>query len=135
MIPMAGAYVFGTLLTANGSLKQLNIIALIGVVFSFGLNFILIPEMGAYGAAVTCLTTQMIAFTLQFFVAVRLFNFMPNRNLPFLIGPLAVLIVLGSATADLDWQTASIVVLVTGGVLTLISLIPDYKTLLSLRSQ
>jgi O-antigen/teichoic acid export membrane protein len=134
LIPMAGAYVFGTLLTANGSLKQLNIIALVSVIFSFVLNFILIPELGAYGAAVTCLTTQMIAFTLQFLVAIRLFKFILNRNLLFLFSSLVLLIVLGSATDGLNWQTASIVELGAGGVLTLISLIPDYKTLLALKS-
>jgi len=38
------SYIFGTLLTANGSLKQLNIISFIGVVLNLTLNLFLIPS-------------------------------------------------------------------------------------------
>lgn len=135
LIPMAGAYVFGTLLTANGSLKQLNTIALIGVIFSFILNLFLIPKMGAYGAAVTCLTTQLIAFSLQFLVAIRLFKFKPSLNILFLLVPVILVVLLGQGVTQMDWQIASITVLFGGGIFTIISLIPDYKTLLSLKDR
>lgn len=134
LIPMAGVYVFGTLLTANGSLKELNVIALIGVIFSLIFNVILIPKLGSYGAAMTCLITQLIAFTLQFIVAIKMFGFKPNKNLLFLLGPITLVVLLAPALTNLDWRIASLSILVAGGVLTLASLIPDYKTLLQFKN-
>ncbi|MCB9191566.1 MAG: oligosaccharide flippase family protein [Flavobacteriales bacterium] len=135
MIPMAGAYVFGTLLTANGSLKQLNIIALIGVACSIVLNIILIPKLGSYGAAITCLTTQLLAFSFQLIVAIKMFEFKPGLNTLFLIIPIGLVVLLGGSVSQLDWRLASLLVLSTGGILTLGSLIPDLKTLKSLKSK
>lgn len=53
-------YVYSTLLTANGSLKYLNIIAFAGVVVNLTLNFVLIPTYKATGGAVTSLITQTV---------------------------------------------------------------------------
>jgi hypothetical protein len=41
---LSTTYVFGTLLTANGSLKQLNLVAAAGVVINILLNLIIIPR-------------------------------------------------------------------------------------------
>jgi O-antigen/teichoic acid export membrane protein len=51
-------YVYSTLLTANGSLKTLNIIAIGGVIINLSLNFYLIPVYGAEGGAFTSFVTQ-----------------------------------------------------------------------------
>ncbi len=51
-------YVYSTLLTANGSLKTLNIIAFAGVVINLSLNFYLIPLYKAEGGAITSFITQ-----------------------------------------------------------------------------
>jgi O-antigen/teichoic acid export membrane protein len=51
-------YVYSTLLTANGSLKTLNIIAFAGVVTNLCLNFYLIPRQEAVGGAITSFVTQ-----------------------------------------------------------------------------
>jgi O-antigen/teichoic acid export membrane protein len=57
-------YVFSTLLTANGNMKQLNLVALGGIVINFSMNLILVPRMSAYGAAFASLATQLLtAFT------------------------------------------------------------------------
>ncbi len=62
--PISMVYVFGTLLTANGSLKKLNIIAAAGVVLNIGLNLILIPKFNELGAAWSGLVTQsMVALS------------------------------------------------------------------------
>ena len=53
-------YVYSTLLTANGSLKTLNIIAFCGVVINLSLNFYLIPRYSAVGGAITSFLTQTI---------------------------------------------------------------------------
>jgi O-antigen/teichoic acid export membrane protein len=57
-IPLCFMYIFGTLLTANGSLKILNILALIALVTNFVLNLWLIPKYNALGAAYAALITQ-----------------------------------------------------------------------------
>ena len=53
-------YVYSTLLTANGSLRTLNGIAIVGVLFNLGLNFYLIPRYNALGGAVTSVATQSL---------------------------------------------------------------------------
>lgn len=58
-------YVFGTLLTAKGSLKGLNKIAFVGVLLNVGLNLYLIPIKGAYGAAIASLITQVLTAMAQ----------------------------------------------------------------------
>jgi len=65
-------YVYSTLLTANGSMKALNIIAFAGVVFNLSLNYYLVPRYKAFGGAITSLITQT-GLALAFFVfAVRI---------------------------------------------------------------
>lgn len=74
-IPVAITYVFGTLLTANGSLKRLNQMALGGVVLNVVLNFILIRSHGVVGAAIATLITQALTAVIQLLVAYRIFQF------------------------------------------------------------
>lgn len=127
LIPMAGAYIIGTLLTANGSLKYLNIIALIGVTSSLIINIILIPKLGAYGAAITCLATQLIAFILQLIVAIKLFKFTANRNLIYLLSPIILISITGYFVSDMNWIPGGLIMLSLGGILTVLALIPDIR--------
>ncbi len=53
------SYIFGSLLTANGSLKQLNYIALTTVILNLTLNFILVPKHKALGSAIAAVISQM----------------------------------------------------------------------------
>ena len=64
--------VFGTLLTAKGSLRTLNYIALGGFVMNIILNLILIPKQGAVGAAVATLCTQSATAVLQLYYSFRI---------------------------------------------------------------
>ena len=57
---LSTTYVFGTLLTANGSLKQLNLVAATGVVINILLNLIVIPRFKSVGAACTSLCVQFL---------------------------------------------------------------------------
>ena len=58
-VGMAANLLFGTLLTANGSLRFLNQVSAFGIVINMGINFALIPHYGANGAALTALITQL----------------------------------------------------------------------------
>ena len=72
---LSTTYVFGTLLTANGSLKQLNLVAAAGVVINILLNLIVIPRFYAVGAACTSLSVQAVTALLQYIIAKRILKF------------------------------------------------------------
>jgi O-antigen/teichoic acid export membrane protein len=73
-VAISSTYVFGTLLTANGSLKHLNIVASTGVAVNLIMNLVLIPQWAAQGAAIASLTAQFFTAALQFWLAKRTFN-------------------------------------------------------------
>lgn len=58
IIPMSFNYIYGVLLTAGGKMKILNQIAGTGVVLNIALNWWLIPNFGAFGAAIASCFTQ-----------------------------------------------------------------------------
>ena len=80
-IGISVSYIFGTLLTANGNLKELNIIAASSVTLNIILNIILIPRYFAIGSAVASLITQSISAIAQFIVAKKVFNFRFKANI------------------------------------------------------
>jgi O-antigen/teichoic acid export membrane protein len=77
-IGIATTYIFGTLLTANGSLKQLNIMAFSGMVLNVVLNLILIPRLQAYGSAYASLSTQIFTGITQLIIAIVIFRLKPE---------------------------------------------------------
>lgn len=83
IIPIAFTYIFGTLLTANGSLKRLNITALIGIAVNIIVNIVLIPRMQARGAAIASLSTQSVVSVLQFIIAMKELR-VPMKTIPWL---------------------------------------------------
>lgn len=71
-IATSTTYVFGTLLTANGSLRTLNKVAFFGMLISIVLNLSLIPLWNATGSAYASLSAQMTTAILQVFIAFRI---------------------------------------------------------------
>ncbi|MDG1849710.1 MAG: polysaccharide biosynthesis C-terminal domain-containing protein [Flavobacteriales bacterium] len=71
---ISSTYVFGTLLTANGDLKLLNILAGMAVLVNIGLNLLLIPKWQALGSAVASLITQLIVSITQIIVSKKRFD-------------------------------------------------------------
>lgn len=105
-LPIASNYIFGTLLTANGSLKQLNLISSGSLVLNLVLNFMLIPKYGAYGAAIATVGTQSLAAFLQFFAAKNMFSISLNVTVIFkLMGLILIMGVLCylKGLLELDW--------------------------------
>jgi O-antigen/teichoic acid export membrane protein len=74
-------YIFGTLLTANGNLMQLNLMAASGMGLNLLLNIILIPHYKAIGAAYSSVITQFLTALLQIYLAQRIFKFRVNYRL------------------------------------------------------
>lgn len=70
-IGICTTYIFGTLLTAAGKLNNLNKIALTSVFINIASNFLLIPLIGAKGAAISSAVTQIIMGLLQAIIAIK----------------------------------------------------------------
>lgn len=79
-IPISMTYIFGTLLTANGNLKMLNIMSLVGIGVNVILNFALIPKYGAIGAAQATLVTQWFTAISQIAIAIKIMNLRFEMN-------------------------------------------------------
>jgi O-antigen/teichoic acid export membrane protein len=77
-VAISTSYIFGSLLTANGSLMQLNIIAACSMIISLTLNIILIPRLMAIGSAYASIITQFLSAFVQIVVAQYLFRFRIN---------------------------------------------------------
>jgi O-antigen/teichoic acid export membrane protein len=73
-IAVSGTYIFGTLLTANGSLQKMNYILVFAVVLNIVFNFILIPKYSALGAAWATLATQFFSMLAQVILAKKEFG-------------------------------------------------------------
>lgn len=78
---VSATYIFGTLLTANGNLKELNIMAASGMVLNVLLNLLLIPYLFAFGSAISALITQFSMAITQILIAQRKFKFRVNYRL------------------------------------------------------
>lgn len=78
---IATTYIFGTLLTANGSIRQLNWMAVIGMCLNIGLNIILIPHIQALGSAWASLSTQLFTAITQTILAVVIMRLKINYRL------------------------------------------------------
>jgi len=96
-ISIAMTNIFGTVLTANGSLKRLNQIAIAGVVLNLSLNLFFIPYLQAYGAAIASVATHFIVVVAQIIIVVKLFKIKMNFNylvslFLFLVGILGIII-------------------------------------------
>lgn len=75
IIPISFTYIFGTLLTANGNMKILNITSIIGIIVNVAVNLILIPRMHATGAAIASLSTQATVCVIQIFIVSKALKF------------------------------------------------------------
>ena len=80
-VPISSTYIFGTLLTANGSLRQLNLMATTGMLINILLNLYLIPRMEARGAAISSITTQLLTAIAQILMVQYIFRFKINYTL------------------------------------------------------
>ncbi len=71
---ICNGYVFGTLLTANGNIRLLNIIAIITVILNAILNIILIPMYGAIGSAFASLISFALVTSIQCYYSFQKFK-------------------------------------------------------------
>jgi O-antigen/teichoic acid export membrane protein len=74
-------YIFGTLLTANGNLKKLNILAGITLILNIILNLLLIPDYKALGSAISNLVSQGFYATGLVLLSKNIFHLPLNYSL------------------------------------------------------
>ena len=96
-IPISSVYIFGTLLTAHGSMKILNLIAVGGIIVNVALNLVMIPAYGALGTTIATIFTQVVVALLHIMAANTIFKVKWKWNL---IGRLALFRAIGVA---LSW--------------------------------
>lgn len=102
-IGIATTYIFGTLLTANGSLKYLNIMAFSGMVLNITLNLFLIPRFHAIGSAYASLITQIFTATAQVVLALIIFKLKPGIKFIFqLLMFVGIVVVFGTFSKGID---------------------------------
>ena len=82
LVPIGLTYIFGTLLTAGGFLRHLNIFAATSLLLNVVVNLLLIPRLGAVGSAWASLLAQSLMAAAQLLLAVRLFRLPAAAFLP-----------------------------------------------------
>jgi O-antigen/teichoic acid export membrane protein len=101
LIPFSMTYIFGTLLTANGNLRVLNITSAIAIIVNVLINFTLIPLLEARGAAIAALAAQTSIMIMQFILAFKLLK-IPYSSIPFFrCGLFTCLLIIATYTATL----------------------------------
>ena len=82
LVPIGITYIFGTLLTAGGRLRQLNLLATTTLAINIAANLLLIPRLGAVGSAWAALTAQTFMAVAQLLLAVRIYRLPAAAFLP-----------------------------------------------------
>lgn len=133
-ISISTTYILGTLLTANGNLKELNILAASALTINIFLNFLFIPRHQAFGAAISSLITQTYMAVAQVFVAVLKFRFKITWLLIIRLASFsAVVFILGWFSKEYiqNWYLGAVVVIglavLTAFILRLLSLRDLYR--------
>ena len=123
-IAVSTTYIFGTLLTANGNMKQLNIMAAFGMILNITLNLLLVRQLEAYGSAISSMITQYLTAIIQVIIAQRIFKFKINYKLintliMFAIGVVAINY--GSRMLNLNWMMSFVIMVATCGLWAFVS--------------
>lgn len=93
-------YVFGTLLTANGNIKELNIVSGAAVVVCLSVQITLVPRFGVIGAAIGNMVVNFLVAVAQVTISLKKFRLTPDRTMVFrflaylLFCPLATVFIL-----------------------------------------
>ena len=131
-VSISVTYIFGTLLTANGNLKQLNIVATIGVIINLTLNFIFIPIFEAKGAAFTSLCVQFATCAIQFLIAKKMFDLKLGNK--FWLSLLSFIILVSISTAllfnsNINWIYSFLISLLCGIIVAFLTKMLDFNEL------
>ena len=117
-VAISSNYIFGTLLTANNSLKYLNLVAFSGLICNILLNFILIPKLYAYGSAIASLSAQSLTAILQMILAYSLLKLRLDKKLIFRLISTVILLIITGLVLQLmpvyNWLVSMIIMVAAG---------------------
>jgi len=129
-------YIFGTLLTANHNLKQLNFIALGGLVINLSLNLILIPYFYSIGSAWASLATQSVTALLQFLLVYKIFKFKISFKHVINLFVLIIVLITGGFVftefINLRWELSFILMLISGFCVSIVLKLLNVKEFISI---
>ena len=116
-------FLYGTLLTANGNLRQLNIMASLAVIMNISLNLLLIPVYKAHGAAWSSFTTQTLTALVQLIMAYKILGLKINK--PRILRFLFWAILFAAAIIFfkyyfINWKSGFIIIIIFGFLLAII---------------
>lgn len=113
IIPISATYVYGTLLTAAGRLRTLNLFAATALLLNLVVNLICIPRWGAVGSAWAGLTAQSFMAVAQIVASLKLFAIRPSTGyiLKILFFTLSI-VACAICTPHLCWWTTLVVMAV-----------------------
>ncbi len=121
-VSISSNYIFGTLLTANNSLLQLNIVAGIGLIINLSLNLLLIPHYQSIGSAWASLSTHGITAILQLLIVIKFFKLKINYGLIFRFILLTLLMIIAGnvikAYFMISWEISCMILITLGIFLT-----------------
>ncbi len=117
-VAISGIHIFGTLLTANGSLMKLNAIFLIGVIMNVIFNYFLILSIKAEGAAIATVITQFFVLIAEIVLVLKTFNLKIDYAAVFQLTGFIVFIIGGSYLlmeyAEINWIYKFLINIVLG---------------------
>ena len=122
-VAISMTYIYGTLLTANGSLRHLNMVAFGGMVFNIVGNLVAIPRFGALGAAVVSLATQSLTAIAQIAIAFSIFGLKFCGRTQFKLAAYVLIVTaVGFVTTHMPfgWAVNAAVMLIAAGVVSLV---------------
>lgn len=112
-IGISTTYIFGTLLTANGSMKQLNTMAFVGMILNIALNLILIPRLHVIGSAIAGMITQLFTGFSQLILAKYVFKFKINYKLILSIVIFVAIVIVSTqllSKLNMNWITIIVII-------------------------
>ena len=124
-------YIFGTLLTAKGSMKQLNILAVFGILINISLNLLLIPDKGSSGAAFASAFTQFFILAFQIALCYKIFNFKSSLLYIIQISSFSLLFIILVYTIEnnlnINWLEKIVLNIIGGGIIGLFLKVINWK--------
>ncbi len=131
---VATTYIFGTLLTANGSIRQLNWMAVLGMCLNIGLNIILIPHIQALGSAWASLATQLFTALAQTTLAVYILKLRINYGLIFKLALFACFVFLAGFFSRMinTWYVGYVIMIGSSAAFALSIRLINLKTLVEI---
>ncbi|KPL17124.1 MAG: hypothetical protein AMS26_02025 [Bacteroides sp. SM23_62] len=129
---ISATYIFGTLLTANGNLRELNILASSAVVLNIVLNLLLIPEYQALGAAISSMVTQVYMALLQVIISIIKLKLIPDYGFATRLAVyFLVLLLLGYLAGRFmaSWYQGAILIIISSIMLMFATKLVKFKDL------